>query len=168
MSNFRPPLPPGYSTLARTAIEATPVPRLVAVGRAIVLERYARGGGATRWYWIRSAADLSQVVELLRPGSAVSFYFDDRIAVGDPITAGDEIVAIAARDINAVVAAHSGQPELRVDFPAGPLDLAEFVDELQPGDTFLYGAYPAADNDGKRAVSVVLPDADGVVRRHPY
>ena len=168
MTNARPRRPAGYATLARRAIEATPVPRLVRERPGIVLERHARGGGATTWYWIRSPADLSKVVELLRPGSAVSFYFDDRIAEGDPATVRDEIVAIAARDIDAVVAAYNGHPELRVDFPGGPLDLAEFVAELQPGETFLYGAFPARDNDGKQAVSVVLPDIDGVVRGHPY
>jgi hypothetical protein len=168
MSSYRATQPPGYATLARKSIEATTVPRLVRERSAIVLERYARGGGATSWYRIKSAEDLNQVVKLLRPGSAVSFYFDDRIAEGDPATARDEIVAIAARDINAVVAAYNGQPELRVDFPGGPSDLAEFVDELQPGETFLYGAYPGRDNDGKRAVSLVLPDVDGVVRGHPY
>jgi hypothetical protein len=31
-----------------------------------------------------------------------------------------------------------------------------------------YGVFPPMDNDGKDAVTVTLPDLDGVVRDHPY
>jgi hypothetical protein len=29
-------------------------------------------------------------------------------------------------------------------------------------------AYPGRDNDGESAITLDLPDADGVVRRHPH
>jgi hypothetical protein len=135
---------------------------------AIVLERLARGGGGTNWYYLTSPDRLADLSAQLRPGSFVCFYFDDRITEGDPATTRDLILAIAKRDGNAVVAAFDGDLELRVDFPAGHASLDDFLAELEPGDRFFYGAFPAAENDGTNAVSLVVPDADGVARDNPY
>jgi hypothetical protein len=168
MANIRPSQPSGYAYLTRAAIDATPIPQRCREASAVVLERIARGGGETRWYLITTPADLSEVIELLRPGSAVSFYFDGRIAESDPTSAKDEILAIAARDINAVVAAYGDEPELRVDFVSGAADLADFVAELCPDERFLFGPFPGRDNDGFAAVTLDLPDPDGVVRPHPH
>jgi DNA-binding NarL/FixJ family response regulator len=49
---------------------------------ALVLERIARGGGATRWFLLRKLDDLSRLCDELQPGSSVSVYFDDRFTVG--------------------------------------------------------------------------------------
>ena len=51
--------------------------RLESAG-AIVLERVARGGGATNWYCCDSRSSLTTLESLLLPGSVVTFYFDGR------------------------------------------------------------------------------------------
>lgn len=43
---------------------------------AVVLERIVRGGGATRWCFLRQLEQLKTLQDLLQPGSVVSFYFD--------------------------------------------------------------------------------------------
>ena len=159
---------PAYTELALGTLNETPVIRLLADRSAVVLERLARGGGATNWYYLKSIDQLADLAGRLRPGSFVSFYFDDRITEGDPDTTKDVIVGIAKRDGDLIVAAFDGDLEMRTDFPAGQSSLDDFLADLEPGDRFFYGAYPAADNDGIKAVSLFLPDADGVVREHPY
>jgi hypothetical protein len=32
----------------------------------------------------------------------------------------------------------------------------------------MFGAFPGRDDDGERALTLPLPDADGVVRPHPH
>ena len=98
-----------YAALVLEAVGETPVARLLEQqpeGRAFVLERIARGGGATNWYVVRTADDLQTLAERLRPGSLVSFYFDDRLTTGaiDP-EARATILAIAEQDTSAVVGA---------------------------------------------------------------
>lgn len=159
---------PGYAGLALAAIRDSAVVRLLAGRSAVVLERLARGGGGTRWYYLTSIDRLPDLAARLRPGGFVSFYFDDRIIEGDPATTKDRIVEIAKRDGDALVAAFDGDLEMRADFPAGRSSLDDFLVDLEPGDRFFYGAFPAPDDDGINAVSLVLPDTDGVVREHPY
>ena len=47
-------------------------------------------------------------------------------------------------------------------------ELAEFLSVVKPGSRVFYGPFPARDNDGVRAVTLVLPDADGTARLHPH
>ena len=47
-------------------------------------------------------------------------------------------------------------------------DLAEFMSTVAPTSQVLFGAFPNRDNDGTRALTVTLPDLDGVVRSHPH
>jgi hypothetical protein len=47
-------------------------------------------------------------------------------------------------------------------------DLAEELEGVEAGTLVFYGPFPAADNDGVDAVTVTLPDLDGVVRDHPH
>jgi hypothetical protein len=67
------------SALARGTIEASAVQRLLAQHSAVVLERIARGGGSTRWFFVQRPDQLEALAAALSPGSSVSFYFDDRI-----------------------------------------------------------------------------------------
>ena len=134
-----------------------------------MLERIARGGGATNWYVIQTADDLQTLAERLRPGSLVSFYFDDRLVIG-PIDreARAAILEIAERDTSAVVGALDERDiQLTVDFPSSGSELDEFVTEHE-GATFVFGRFPSSDDDGSSAVTLTLPDADGVARPHPH
>src|SRR3954454_19051692 len=96
-----------YQAIALDAIERRGVPDLLerrAGAESLVLERIARGGGATRWYVLRGRADLETLASRLRPGSRVSFYFDDRFERrGYNEVARAAILAIAEEDGDAVV-----------------------------------------------------------------
>ena len=161
-----------YPVIALRAIEATSVPKLFARHRrgAVVLERIARGGGATRWYSLRDQEQLQSLAERVSPGSSVSFYFDDRVRVGQySRELGREILRIAKRDRDAVVGTPTADAiELDVEFIAGPRELDEYAASLTPGARVFYGPFPARDNDGDVAVTLDLPDADGIVRQHPH
>src|SRR5438309_1598585 len=92
------PVDSDFKKLVRAAIAATPIPSLLATREAIVLERIARGGGATNWFFCWDQSQLEKVEEELRPGSAVSFYFDKRIQRARPSSiVEDEILQTLAR-----------------------------------------------------------------------
>lgn len=136
----------------------------------VVLERIARGGGETRWYHFQRSASLSNISALLSPGSAVSFYFGDRITRGAFDAAiQKELAAICHRAKEAFVAAElpSG-PVLTTYFVAGEKDIADLDDDIPPGTTVYFGEYPGRENDGTVAVFLLLPDQDGIVRPHPH
>ncbi len=162
----------GYPAIAFDAMQQAGVPHLVerrTGDEAFVLERIARGAGATRWYVLRSRADLSALASRLRPGSSVSFYFDDRF---EP-TANDEvaragILGVLAEDGEAVVGtADAKDIEVAVDFISGPAEVDTWLSE-HSGERIRFGRFPGRDNDGERAVTLDLPDRDGVVRSHPH
>jgi hypothetical protein len=162
-------IPATFRSAVRSMLESTPVNGLLGKGHAIVLERIACGVGATRWYFCRDRHALAAIEGELSPGSLVSFYFDERIrkVILSP-SVRSEIEQISARDGDAVVCVLEDDIHIRVDFPSGPLDLDEFASTVGPGATVFVGAFPARDNDDVRAVTVTLPDADGIVRPHPY
>ena len=152
------------------AIASTPVVSCLANHPAVALERLARGGGATRWYFIEDSAQLPLLTEMFRPGSTVSFYFDDRIAAR-PLD--EEFVDLVLDLVKAHGEAVVGELSmdglvLDVDFVAGLGDLTERLGATVDGTRLFVGAFPARDNDGFSAVTLELPDADGVVRCHPH
>lgn len=162
-------IPATFRSAVRFALESAGVNALVAKGHAVVLERIACGGGATRWYFCRDAHALEVIEGELSPGSDASFYFDERIrkVVLSP-SVRSEIEQISARDGDAVVGVLEDQIHIRVDFPGGPRDLGEFASTLSSDATVFAGVFPPRDNDGVWAVTVTLPDADGIERAHPY
>jgi hypothetical protein len=112
---------------------------------------------------------LEQLAGRLSPGSSVSFYFDGRLAssVYDS-SVGRALLAIAVQDGDAVIGRlGDDQFEINVDFVASPAELEEYASELPSGAEVIYGRFPARDNDGLRAVTIDVPDRDGVVRPHP-
>jgi hypothetical protein len=162
------PTPDGYPALARMCVELSEVPRLLSQRRAIVLERVARGAGTTYWYEVSGPDVLVELAERLGPGSRVSFYFDDRLRfravsesfIDDYLAWGPEAV-VGLRTEDDLV--------LEVGFWTGLADLTEFLGpQYSTLEDVLLGAYPSDDDDGVDAVTIVLPDADGLVRAHPY
>ena len=159
-----------FVRLASTVFEATTARgRLAEAQRAVVIERIARGAGATRLYVLYRTDDLDTLAARVRPGSRVSLYFDDRFTIGE---FGDEargaIVNITERDGEAVIGAVSPpEIEAEVDFPSSAEEADEFAFE-HSGSTMIVGPFPAPEVDGVNAVTVDLPDADGVVRAHPH
>ena|SRR6266581_2641195 len=158
-----------FLSVARSTLESASLIALLAKGHAIVLERIACGAGATRWYFCRDAHALEAIAGELSPGSVVSFYFDERIRkVALSPSVRSEIERISARDGDSVVGVLEDEIHIRVDFPGGTRDLDEFASRVSPGATVFTGAFPARDNDGIGAVTITLPDADGIVRAHPH
>jgi len=159
-----------YVRHVREVMEQTSVARLLADRPAVVLERIARGAGATRWFRVATVHDLDRLAGVLSPGSRVSFYFDDRICA---LTWGDEAVVrvldLVTEHGDAVVGiAQKGEIELVVQVVAGANELNEVTEGLGKGTRVFVGAFPAADDTGEDSVTVVLPDRDGVLRAHPH
>jgi len=146
------------------------VAELLAARPAVVLERVARGGGATNWFYVPTPGQLEELAAQLRPGSSVSFYFDGRIkrtVLGDEVI--DDVLDIVAAEGEAVVGVLADDGlVLDVDFVAGLGDLTEFLGARESGAVMFVGGFPGRDDDGVDAVTFDLPDADGVVRRHPH
>jgi hypothetical protein len=162
-----------YARLAMDALSATPAPALLATryGRAvIVLERLARGAGATHWYGVTSGDEFERMTRHLVPGSRVSLYFDQRFSVrryDDSV--GDELLRIAERDHGSVLGLFTpdGTP-MAVAFPTEKADLAHFVASHGDHPTVFYGPFPSADNEPPDSVTLDLPDADEVTRSNPH
>lgn len=137
---------------------------------AVVLERIAYGGGETNWYVCRNRSDADDIGRRLKPGSSVSFYFDDRISCrqyGPAVR--DEILDIVKDTGDAVVGqlATDGLT-IEMEVIAGPNDLSEYAATLVDDALLYYGAFPGRDDDGWRAITFTVADADGVVRAHPH
>jgi hypothetical protein len=161
--------PPEYAALVTRAFTQAGVLNPLGKRQAIVLERIARGAGATKWYVLDAPDDLDALARLVRPGGLVSFHFDGRISeVRLDEAAVDRLSAIAVRDHGSVIALRRGGIELDVYFPSDRRDLDDWLKEMADPDRAFIGAFPAWDNDGVDAVTVTLPDADGEVRGHPY
>jgi hypothetical protein len=136
----------------------------------VVLERLARGGGAARWFMVRSPQEVTEVYDQLRPGSRVSFYFAGGPYVGqddertrqqmfEEITTTGEIVLGYPNEADIVV---------EMDIVSGPSELTEHLMQHPGGEQVIWGAWPAPLDDGDNAVTVNLVDADGVLRSHPH
>lgn len=152
------------------ALTQAGVERRLTGGHAVVLERIPRGGGSTRWYWVRSTGDLDLLCARLGAGSVVSFYFDDRIKI-QPLDDDVEmtILDLVALHGDAVVGVLSQDGlEVLVDFIAGPNELSQFCSEVPAGQPLFFGPFPGRDSDGRGAVTLTLADADGIVREHPH
>src|SRR5262245_35327254 len=136
---------------------------------AVVLERIARGGGQTNWYVCRTQAQLAAILAELSPGACVSFYLDGRIGyrTWSP-RLHQEILRIIRQTGDCVIGQVLDDIHLEVDFIAGPRDLQDYAATLGSASQLYIGPFPGRDNDGRRAITVILPDADGVVRAHPY
>jgi len=161
-----------FSDLALTEIQNRFVPRLLVdnASGAVVLERIARGAGGTRWYLLRDPGDVGSLADNLSPGSRVSFYFDGRLALQEyDNTVASEILEIVKVDGEAVIATpRTENIEMEVEFIACDNELRDFAAALPPGASVVYGRFPADDDDGVRAVTLDLPDRDGIVRPHPH
>ncbi|MFL5954666.1 MAG: hypothetical protein ACJ76I_11220 [Gaiellaceae bacterium] len=159
-----------FAPLAAAAFNAKLAPRLLAeTQRAVVLERIARGAGATRWYLLGAPDDLDAFTLVVRPGSRVSFYFDNRFLIGAfDDQARQSVAEIIERDGEAVIGAvRAAEIEAEVDFPNSATEADEFA-RCHRRATIVVGAFPAADDDQMNAVTVALPDADSIVHPHPH
>ena len=153
------------SQVADALVRAGVVARLQDRG-AIVMERLV--GNATRWYHCADAAALDGIVERLSPGSQVSFFFDrrllrSRVSGRTQVEMGE---LIAKHGEIALGSQAEGEVEIDMWRVTSQADARDFVSPLQPTTWIVFGAIPRQDDDGKGAITVALPDADGVTRDH--
>lgn len=159
-----------FSAMIGDYIARTSIPENINAKEAVVLERLARGGGATNWFFCPKAGAIDDIARRLSPGSVVSFYFDGRIARSDysaDVKMRIEELVSGGRECMVGVLADDG-PTIDVEFITAPSELAEIVEGLAPSSMLFFGEFPGRDDDGVNAVTVTLPDADGVVRCHPH
>lgn len=155
------------ATAAQTALKQ----RLAAGWQHIViLERLARGGGATRWFFITSLPALEQAISLFRGGSSVSFYFSTHLHVeNDTESSRQEMYDEIVRHGELVLGYPSPvDPEFETTIISGPSELTEFLMLHPAGALTVWGQWPHRENNGTSAITVNLVDADGTLRKHPH
>jgi hypothetical protein len=166
---------PSQTWQGRT-ITDSPVPRLLTSRSAIVLERIALAAGATNWYHCTDHARLAALTAYLSPGSVVSFYFDDRITHCRYTPKVHERMLHLMRrqrdlgDSGEIVVGQLATDDLHinVDYPSTPEYLTEITQTLGTHSWIYFGSFPGRDNDGTKAVTLTLPDLDGITRAHPH
>ena len=159
-----------FVSTVHTALAVTPIVDRLESSGAVVLERIAAGGGETRWYYCSDRAHLEAVEAQLQPGSVVSFYFDDRIqrSLYSPEIKSNAGKIIAETGEVIIGVLDEDGLHIDVEIITGPNELTEFASTTSFTSHVFYGVFPARDNDGVRAVTVTLPDTDGIVRAHPH
>ena len=159
-----------YRSMARAAVAETEVSNLLHTRPAMVLERIACGGGETCWYFCDTARTLDSVVSRLRPGSCVSFYFDGRIKRAnyspDLLPRIQSLIDQAIDIVFGVLA--DDEITIEVEFLSGSGELLEATSRLNSSSRVFFGHFPRRDNDAVNAVTLQLPDRDGIVRSHAH
>ena len=122
------------------------------------------------WYHCCGKQQLETVEALLSPGSVVSFYFDDRIHKASYTPELRSIIEKIITETGDAVLGLLNKDGLHIDeeIVAGSNGITEFAAALDSETHIFYGAFPARDNDGIKAVTLTLPDLDGIVRPHPH
>jgi hypothetical protein len=160
------------STMSQQLREHQPLARRLATEwrEIVILERWARAAGATRWFFVTSQAMLERVFDLLRGGSSVSFYFAKHLHVEiDNETARQEMFDEITRHGELVLGyPQPGDTELEMLIASGPSDLTECLMHHPEGALVVWGQWPSRENDGETVISVDLVDADGILRSHPH
>ena len=161
---------PPFIVYAQAALAATPVSELLSKTEVVILERIARGGGATRWYYCSHLVFLEKVVEQLAPGSVVSFYFDRRINSALYSNELETELRTIVADTGELLMGRLDVDQIHIEMEvlAGFQELADFAARIDPASRVFFGSFPSRDNDGTQSVTLVLPDLDGVVRSHPH
>lgn len=160
-----------YYSIVNSVLASTPIRDRLKSKEAVILERIAAGGGATNWFFCLDENSLRVIEKKLRPGSATSFYFDGRIRrMTYPPEPSSVLVDEIIRSTGDCVVGSLSKDGVCIDsdIVTSVNEFVEFLSCVTPPSTLFIGAFPARDNDGENAVSVILPDTDGIVRSHPH
>ncbi len=148
------------------ALDDAGVAKRVVTEDCTVLERPATAGEALAWFYCRDQSDLNEIANHLRPGSVISFYFDDRIeALVDSATTRSIITTTC--DEHEITLGALGLDGLRIEmgFASNAEEVALALPPLtDAAQLVFFGEFPGRDNDGTWAITLTLPDQDGVVR----
>jgi hypothetical protein len=159
-----------FSRLVWNALSDASVTSRIGTGEAVILERIARGAGTTNWFICRSEEQLARIVKKLSPGSVVTFYFDDQLRRARYSDAARQEIQRIMTATGDCVVCRAGEDNITLlaKLLSDPSELSELDAEFSAQSELFYGAFPARENDGVRATTLSLPDADGVVRNHPH
>ncbi|CAN5266329.1 hypothetical protein BH11MYX1_BH11MYX1_43980 [soil metagenome] len=148
------------------ALDDAGVAKRVATEDCTVLERPAAEGEPLAWFYCRDQSDLNEIANQLRAGSAVSFFFDDRIeALVDSDTTRSIITTTCADHEIALGALGLDGLRIEMSFARNAEEVALALPPLDDGAQLVFfGAFPGRDNDGTWAITLTLPEVDGVVR----
>jgi hypothetical protein len=141
---------------------------LDASGHVFIVEKVARGGGNTRWFYCESIREVEDVLRAVRSGSLVGLFFDDRIRrLPKSEEAEIETIDAAIRYGELFLGTkNSTGSELRM-YLADPNEVYAEVSKVASGEMVYFAPIPTFDNDGKASIVFTAPDADGVVRPQP-
>jgi len=141
----------------------------------LILERWARGAGQTSWFLLRSPEDARIVREALRPGSAVTAYFQPSLPVSGALddTLEQAVVALVRsvdypREGVVALVERDDSPELDPEFIDAAEDDVHAWAQENRGRRAWAGLYPGRVDDGIAGLTAIVPDADGIVRGHPH
>jgi hypothetical protein len=135
----------------------------------VILERYARAAGATRWYFARSELEINEVIGQLQGGSCVSFYFDDHFRVDrDDEVFRQEMFEGVSQEREIVVGyPKEGQILVDVELVSGPGELSEVLMHHVEGSVAFWGPWPDRERTSN-TTTIDLLDEDGILRRHAH
>ena len=155
-----------FRELVGIALNDAGVARRVAIEDCTALERPAIAGEALAWFYCRDQSDLNEIANLLRPGSVVSFFFDDRIeALVDSETTRSIITTTCADHEIALGALGIDGLQIEMSFARNAEEVAHALPPLDDAAQLIFfGAFPGRDDDGTWAITLTLPGDDGVVR----
>jgi hypothetical protein len=143
-------------------------PLIGATPQVVVVERLARGGGATRWFSCGTIEEVEQLLPDLRPGSRVGFFLDDRIRRERYSHTVEEMIWGELADVGEVFVGRVRPSSLELDVQLLDLaDCAEALAGIPIGEVVYVGTFPAFEDDGQSCLVFTPPDTDGVVRRKP-
>lgn len=163
-------LPPdGYGQIVREAVATTPMRQKLVSSSAIVLERLARGGGATNWYFCRDEQSLMWLEACVQPGSELRVRFDSLVRKlppnADSLAFIRRVVAAGGETVVGYLCEDGFG--IAMESVLGDSELSRLWAEMPRSADLFCGTFPPPETSDM-AVTLVLPDADGVVRRHPH
>lgn len=109
--------------------------------RIVVLERIARGAGATRFHLAKDCAGLERTFASLRAGSRVTLYFQGPMRV-EPLhqaVIGEMFAAVRVKDEIVIACPEDGEGALHAEFVSGPSELTECLMRPTPTGDVVWG-----------------------------
>lgn len=163
---------PSFASIVEAALGQTLAMELLKNASAVIVERQPGWGRHWNWYYGADDKCIELLIQDLKPGSKISFYFDGRFEKSSnaPETK-EKLIRLIDEMPKPQQSLFVGRlledgyciqmTELR-----GLQDLEDWESDntFSSSQTLFYGDYPVDDNDGVNAVTLVLPDSDGTLR----
>lgn len=141
--------------------------QIEAGARALVLERFAYGGGDHRWYLCDHPGDFRTALSTAKPSSLLVILDGSHMAVTSASSLDVDILAAAGAVDGILLGTRDSDGWLRLDH----LDGSELRDALrgyEDESILVAGPYPKRGLETGEPYVLTVPDADGIVRPHPH